>query len=296
MISIIIATFNRAHTLQRSLESVFAQEELLEVIVVDDGSTDETQSVLKKYTDPRLRCILLDSNKGASFARNHGIAKARGEYVMVWDSDDELFPSACATLLGVFQKHPEAIVASAPGQMFRNSEAIPFSERKSGFVSFDEILCKYLPSNEKVRLTRTSIAQKTPYVSKNLDFLVSVSLAKQGPWFHVREPLATVHVDGPDSLTRARKKFNARLSVERGKYIERFLHLFGDRMRRLCPDRYAAFCYGACVGCFVGKKQKEARKFAFRAVVSQPLNLRYVGVLVLCCVPFSAHVVAGRLL
>lgn len=89
MISVIIPSFNRADTIERSVRSVLAQTYIdLECIVVDDGSTDATQDVVKEIEDPRLRYHRLDKNSGACVARNEGIRLAMGEYIAFQDSDD----------------------------------------------------------------------------------------------------------------------------------------------------------------------------------------------------------------
>jgi glycosyltransferase involved in cell wall biosynthesis len=86
-ISVIIPTFNRAHTLPRALDSVMVQTlQSMEIIIVDDGSTDETNAVLADY--PGL-CIISQDNRGVSAARNVGIEKAGGEWLAFLDSDDE---------------------------------------------------------------------------------------------------------------------------------------------------------------------------------------------------------------
>ena len=86
-ISVIIPAFNRAHTLPKALDSVLSQTlKPREIIVVDDGSTDETNAVLANY--PGL-CIISQDNRGVSTARNVGIEKAGGDWIAFLDSDDE---------------------------------------------------------------------------------------------------------------------------------------------------------------------------------------------------------------
>ncbi len=100
-ISIIVPAYNAADYITECLESVLAQEHAdMEVIVVDDGSTDGTTALLRSMAvnEPRLR-VIRQANTGVSAARNHGLREARGEYVMFVDADDALAPDAVATLL-----------------------------------------------------------------------------------------------------------------------------------------------------------------------------------------------------
>ena len=91
LISVILPTYNRGGgTLARSVRSVLNQGYVnLELLVVDDGSTDNTAEVMAAFEDPRVRYVKMDRNQGASAARNHGLNLVRGEYIAFQDSDDE---------------------------------------------------------------------------------------------------------------------------------------------------------------------------------------------------------------
>ena len=88
-VSVIIPTYNRAKTLLRSVDSVLHQTySNLEVIIVDDGSRDETAKIVKSIQDTRIVYIKCENNQGASAARNIGVEHASGEMVAFQDSDD----------------------------------------------------------------------------------------------------------------------------------------------------------------------------------------------------------------
>jgi glycosyltransferase involved in cell wall biosynthesis len=87
-VSVIIPTFNRATQLQRAIESVLAQSFTdFEVLIVDDGSKDNTEQMVKQFTDNRIR-YFYKHNEERSIARNYGIKMATGNYVVFLDSDD----------------------------------------------------------------------------------------------------------------------------------------------------------------------------------------------------------------
>lgn len=89
-VSVIIPTYNRGHVLGRAMRSVLAQTyEDLELIVVDDASTDNTQELVAGIRDPRIKYIRHDQNRGGAAARNTGINASEGEYIAFNDSDDE---------------------------------------------------------------------------------------------------------------------------------------------------------------------------------------------------------------
>ena len=89
-VSVILPTYNRAHTLKRAIDSVLAQDYPdLELVVVDDCSIDNTQEMVSFIKDNRLRYVRLPENKGVAVARNTGLGYATGEYIAFLDSDDE---------------------------------------------------------------------------------------------------------------------------------------------------------------------------------------------------------------
>jgi glycosyltransferase involved in cell wall biosynthesis len=96
VVSVVIPTYNRANILPRALESALAQTyDHLEVLVVDDGSTDNTAELVAQYAelDNRVRYLRQPQNAGVSAARNRGLREARGDFVAFLDSDDEWFPA-----------------------------------------------------------------------------------------------------------------------------------------------------------------------------------------------------------
>lgn len=90
LVSIIMPTYNRANLIKKSIDSLLKQTyENIEIIVVDDASTDNTEEIIKKIADKRVIYYKLPKNAGACYARNYGIKKARGNYITFQDSDDK---------------------------------------------------------------------------------------------------------------------------------------------------------------------------------------------------------------
>src|SRR3989344_2456358 len=107
MISIIIPTYNRAKLLRRAIESVLKQTfQDFELLVVDDGSTDNTNEVVMEYAskDKRVFYISQENSGGASRPKNTGIKTARGEYIAILDSDDEWMQNKLEVQLRHFEQ------------------------------------------------------------------------------------------------------------------------------------------------------------------------------------------------
>jgi glycosyltransferase involved in cell wall biosynthesis len=111
---VVIATYNRARLLKETIESVLKQTfRDFELIVVDDGSTDDTEEVLESYGD-RLR-YFREENRGPSVARNLGIHHARASWISIQDSDDICAPNHLKTLFGFVEKNPDCGMVFANG-------------------------------------------------------------------------------------------------------------------------------------------------------------------------------------
>lgn len=118
-ISVVIPVYNAERTIERVLDSVLGQtafDEILEIIVVNDGSTDNSADIVKKYVSnhPSTPIIFVSQeNKGASAARNLGMRRAQGEYIAFLDSDDVWLPFKIERQINVLEKHPEIVFLGA---------------------------------------------------------------------------------------------------------------------------------------------------------------------------------------
>lgn len=107
-VTVLLAVFNGAPLLRASIESVFAQTFTdFELLVVDDGSTDETPAVLHEYKDARLRVVKNERNLGLTRSLNRGLAEARGKFVARQDADDLSAPQRLEKQVAFLCQHPE---------------------------------------------------------------------------------------------------------------------------------------------------------------------------------------------
>ena len=110
--SVVIPTFNRAQVLKRALDSVLQQTlQDFEIVVVDDGSTDSTDQLLKGYQDPRLKVFRQPNSGLPSKARNRGIGEARGEWTAFLDSDDYWLPDKLKKVEAALRTAPTNTIA-----------------------------------------------------------------------------------------------------------------------------------------------------------------------------------------
>ena len=108
LVSVVIPTYNREKELEVSVKSVLHQTyDNLEVIVIDDCSTDNTEEMLSKINDGRVTYIRNEQNMGPAVSRNRGARLAKGEFIAFHDSDDEWYPDKLSKQMKVFAKHPD---------------------------------------------------------------------------------------------------------------------------------------------------------------------------------------------
>lgn len=154
MISVIIPTFNRAWALKRAVDSALAQDYThKEIIVVDDGSTDDTQEVLAGYKDEIQ--ILIQENKGVSAARNFGIKESQGRFIALLDSDDAWEKKKLSCQMAFFRSNPDAMICQTEEIWIRNGKRVnPKKKHKkpSGMIFEPSLkLCLVSPSAVMIR-------------------------------------------------------------------------------------------------------------------------------------------------
>lgn len=157
-VSVIIPSFNNATYLAESLESALGQTyKDLEVILVDDGSTDNTQEVVKPYAG-RVR-YLYQENQGPAAARNRGIREASGEFIAFLDADDIWKSNKIEKQLRNFESHPEI------GFVYCDNDFVDFEGRLIQFHAYEPILkrgnlvldlfCRYFIMTPSIVIRRT---------------------------------------------------------------------------------------------------------------------------------------------
>jgi len=132
-VSIVVPLYNKAPYIGRAVSSILNQTfQNFELVIVDDGSTDEGVSIIKNFKDPRIK-IIHQENSGVSIARNTGIRNSAGKLIAFLDADDEWTPGHLEALVRLWKGHPQAgMFATAfkvgePGSPFRSPvvRAIP---------------------------------------------------------------------------------------------------------------------------------------------------------------------------
>ena len=217
LVTVIIPTYNRADLLPRAVSSVLNQTyAALELLIVDDGSTDGTAEVVKGFQDPRVRFLRLDQNQGQCAAMNAGIEAARGDWVCFLDSDDEYLETCIEKQMAVFLatgSETLGVVYVLSGERTPDGRIIPAHfNALQGDVYAGALFQGYVAPSITLLIRKTCFDQVGLWDTEFRCFQdddLCIRLAKHYRFEVVREVLAVVHRDAAGQLTRNRSQYAA---------------------------------------------------------------------------------------
>ncbi len=205
-VSVIIPSYNRAWTLKEAVESVLSQDVGdFELIVVDDGSTDDTPSLLRSYPQA---LVVAQKRRGVSAARNAGIRHASGQYIAFLDSDDLWLPEKLSTQMAFMKRHPEALICQTEEIWIRDGVRVnPKARHKkpSGMIFERSVeLCLVSPSAVMMArrlLDDVGMFDETMPACEDYDLWLRISC--RFPVHLISSPLVIKRGGHEDQLSRA---------------------------------------------------------------------------------------------
>ena len=145
LISVMMPTYNNAKYIGQAIDSIYAQNYgNIEIIIVDDGSTDNTKEVVQQYKDIKYFYI---EHKGIPFARNVALENAKGEYIAFLDSDDYWLPNKLNTQMQYFKEHPDCEIVFTKYENFFENEYVKKKKRAIYEKNSEDKFKHYLPSS-----------------------------------------------------------------------------------------------------------------------------------------------------
>ena len=235
LVSVIIPTYNRAAVICKTIDNVFEQTyRNFELIIVNDGSTDNTESRLRQYGD-RLR-VVTQENAGPAIARNRGVKVARGEVIAFQDSDDLWKPTKLDRQVALLETD-KSIPCCLCGVVMRHVNGRPFTSFDHSLVRlrheegiwrnvFDVLATRFVLFNQAAAIRRQAFERVGgfPEDLKYLeDYDLPLRLSLEGPWAFIREPLVIYGEGSPVSFSAQAKKDLVMLGECELKVYERIL-------------------------------------------------------------------------
>ena len=308
-VSVVIPLLNKASHISRALDSVFAQTfQDFEIIVIDSGSTDNSQEIVRSFRDPRVRLILQDKEQpGVSAARNKGIHESRSELIVFLDADDEWRPWFLETIIRLRQRFPEAgLYATSYCMDYASHMVSPKIRGISPFpweglldscfkvLVISPVLPFIMSSVGSPKAILTTVGLFNPDLRKGEDKELFCRIAVHYPVAYSTHTAAVYHQTSENKVTHNFSRVNFPLE----KYLAqtpmeelKLLPFYGD----FC--KYCEKCYLSSAYQNIGAgEMKLARNLLSHVKSKEFLNQKLI-LLILAMLPFSLgrHVVALRL-
>ena len=264
LVSVIVPVYNRAHLVSETIESILAQTyEPVEIILINDGSTDESLSILKKYESqfPENIRVIDQKNQGQIAARNNGIKIARGEYVAFLDSDDLWLEEKLERQIPLFEEGV-ALVYSGTNIIDENGRTIriePADQSISGYI-YPQLLVKNRMTGGTVVVTAEVLKQVGVFSSEfkaaeNWDLWLRI--CKLYSARVVSEPLIKYRVHSQNMSGDGQLMLDAKLQIIK-KHCD--IHSKDSVVARYSRQAYADYHYRAGLNYFASAQYQLARR------------------------------------
>lgn len=279
-VSVILPTYNRAHLVGRAIRSVLDQTyQDFEVIIVDDGSRDNTEEIINSFTDTRIRYIRHQQNKGGSAARNTGIKLANGKYIAFQDSDDEWLPQKLEIQVEAFST-ASSEVGVVYTDMLRIEKDGKIKYWHSPTVTYgnliDTKILEYQPFKIGIQsaLIKRECFNKVGFFDEMLprfiDLDLFIRLLKDYHFYHIKQPLVKYQVTEGISSNKKAAAIARKLLLD--KYSK-------DIMKN---KSFIARQYSIIGQAFqISGEVVEGRNYNMKAFKTRPLHIKYLIILIM---------------
>lgn len=271
LVSIVIPTYNRERLLNRAIKSVLNQTYTnFELIVVDDCSTDCTESVVKGFQDDRIRYIRHERNQGAPTARNNGIKAANGEYIAFQDSDDVWLSTKLEKQVNAFNSGSSHIGVVYTSFWLINQDEktlVPSSRVKHTEGKIHDTLLEMNFVSMSSAIVRRECFEKVGMfvkIPRFQDWELWLRISKYYYFKHLREPLVKVYRQ-VDSISRETDAWILARKYILSKYLDEI-----SEKPKLLSKHYSD------LGIFLCSKGdiKAGRKYFFKGMIAYPYNVK----------------------
>jgi glycosyltransferase involved in cell wall biosynthesis len=260
-VSIVMATYNRAATLRRAIDSVVRQDyPFWELIVVDDGSTDDTNDVLRGYDDPRIIVVHHDENRGVTAAKNIGLDHMSGEWFTFVDSDDEILPDGLSAMLAVTDVHPhvDAVTCNCVDAVMNRFTG--FGLDNEGFIDLRAVM---MTRGAHWGITRTSLLGSLLFDDRiaGQEGIVWLKISARATRYYINRGLKIYHLEGDDRVShtqrsRERRDATSLFVAQDGEYL--------TLLKTFAPETYARTVFAIVLAAVAAGERATAWRFLCR--------------------------------
>ena len=274
VVSVIIPTYNRAHLIGGAIKSVLNQTyQDFEIIVVDDGSTDNTGEIIRGFKDKRVKYIKkYKENKGSSVARNIGIKVARGKYIALLDSDDEWLPEKLDKQIKVLQSESPEVGVVYSNLLYIDENGKNMSKfrnpKKEGYIYEDLLGKNYVGTNSTLLIRKecfNRVGLFDDLLNTQQDWDMWIRIAKYYRFVLIKVPLVKYRLHS-NQISR-----NLELKIITAN---RILVKYANELEKRRGVHSKHYFYIGLRFCRIGKT-KEGRRYLLKAISLYPFCIMY---------------------
>lgn len=272
--------FNRERFIARAINSCLKQDfENFEIIVVDDGSTDKSVDVVKRYSDPRIILIRHDVNRGVGPARNTGVDAATGEWIVCFDSDDELLPGSLSIIYRWSIEVDESISRLQFMVQMDTGEFSPDPPLKNEFWDYIRYIqwmesC-YGRRSETLPVVRLGTFEKVRYYNdRTLEGPYHLDFMKQFHAWSFPEVVRLYHHDAENQLTKPSMSYTIEGAQNQALSGELLLKNHGEALKVYAPRIYRRHISGLATLCFLSCNRSRGIKYSLSSLANNFFSIR----------------------
>ena len=304
-ITVLMPVYNGEKYLREAIDSVLSQTfSDFEFLIINDGSTDSTEEIIKSYTDPRIK-LISQKNGGVSAALNTGLKNANGKYIARFDADDICFPNRLQVQYEFLIKNPDYILVGSDAEYMTEEGEYIFTFHNKGYdyVSIEKYLfdeCPFIHSS--VMYIKHYVLELGGYDIKALtfeDYFLWVKLIEKGKFCNLNTSLikvrfnpASVTVDGKD-YSEIFKKLHYK-AIHSGIITDEESILISENINKLSKQKKESSYHR-----MLGKKflwnnyqPKKSRLHLLKSFKLEPLNMTCV---LLICMSFLPKIFINKI-
>ena len=290
--SIIIPVWDRADVIRRCLDSVFSQDfEDYEIIVVDDGSEDDSVAVMRTYADPRLKIIVQPENQGVCATRHTGTEAAAGKWFLYLDSDWVLLPGVLQHLQELTARAPAEVGVTGTCCRTNEGEVWPNNLPPEGVFGFPKFLrwmnIGMAGHPDFLYCHRREVHKPNNQwpTDRRLEAGIMMRVASKWKYLVSREVYAIVYTDCINRFCSSRTKEVLQKHLASAEFIakdrEEILSQFSDDLKCYSPQLYRRNMQAAAFHFFLIGHRSRGLAYLVRILVHRPWSIQLWGILVL---------------
>ncbi|MBZ2166167.1 glycosyltransferase family 2 protein [Methanobacterium spitsbergense] len=271
-VSIIIPTYNRANLITRAINSILDQSYTnYEIIVVDDGSTDNTKEVIQRFNEDKINYYVHKKNRGAAAARNTGIKYSKGDFIAFQDSDDKWLPEKLEKEMDVFLEASDKIGVVYSGYWhIKDNKKIyiptPKVTKKEGNIHFELLKGNFVSG---LSVIRKICFKKVGLYDENLpnleDWELYIRISKYFSFKFIDEPLSIAYCSSDSASINYSKNLKSSEIILKKHFAD-----FNDNKEILAVNKANIGIYA-----FLNGDESKSRKYLMDAIRYNPLNIKY---------------------